>query len=63
MIGFLYGKFMEAYKLGIEVVYAINIENLDVGVPTYKLVEVFGNLIKNAMGSNKRFKSIQNIVC
>lgn len=37
MIGFLYGKFMEAYKLGIEVVYAINIENLDVGVPTYKL--------------------------
>ena len=53
MIGFLYGKFMEAYKLGIEVVYAINIENLDVGVPTYKLVEVFGNLIKNAMEAIK----------
>lgn len=53
VLGFLYGEFVEADKLGIEVKYAINIENLNVGVPIYKLVEILGNLIKNAVEAIK----------
>lgn len=49
VIGFLYGKFVEADKLGIEIQYVVNIKNLNVEVPTYKLVEILGNLIKNAV--------------
>ena len=49
VIGFLYGKFMEGEKQGIEISYNINIDNLDVGVPIYKLVEILGNLIDNAV--------------
>lgn len=48
IIGFLYGKFIELDKLGIEVQYKIDIESFDVKVPVYKLVEILGNLIKNA---------------
>ncbi len=49
MIGFLYGKFMEADKHGIEIAYRISIEELSIGVPVYKLVEILGNLINNAV--------------
>ncbi len=48
VIGFLYGKFIEIDKFGIEIFYKIDIDNLDVGVPIYKLVEIIGNLIDNA---------------
>lgn len=48
IIGFLYGKFIEIDKLGIEVSYHISINELQVGVPIYKLVEILGNLIGNA---------------
>lgn len=54
VIGFLYGKFLEAEKFGIEISYTVNIKNLDVGIPTYKLVEVLGNLIKNAVEELKK---------
>lgn len=49
VIGFLYGKFVEIDKFGIEIIYFINFENLNVGIPTYKIVEILGNLIKNAV--------------
>ncbi len=49
IIGFLYGKFVEIEKQGINIMYKIKIENFDVGVPVYKLVEILGNLIKNAV--------------
>lgn len=49
IIGFLYGKFIEIDKLGIDISYHISIGDLQVGVPVYKLVEVLGNLIGNAV--------------
>ena len=49
LIGFLYGKFIEIEKLGVIISYNISIENLNVNVPIYKLVEILGNLIKNAV--------------
>ncbi len=49
IIGFLYGRFIEIDKLGVDISYHINIEELNVGVPIYKLVEVLGNLIANAV--------------
>ena len=49
IIGFLYGKFMEMDKIGINVSYKIGINDLNVGIPIYKLVELIGNLINNAV--------------
>lgn len=49
LIGFLYGKFIEIEKLQIEISYRINIESLEVRIPVYKIVEILGNLIKNAV--------------
>lgn len=49
IIGFLYGKFVEIDRLGIKVSYKVSVDELDVGVPVYKLVEVVGNLINNAV--------------
>ncbi|MCM1134240.1 MAG: GHKL domain-containing protein [Clostridium sp.] len=48
IIGFLYGKFVEVDRLGIDISYHISINELQVGVPIYKLVEILGNLIGNA---------------
>ncbi len=61
LIGFLYGKFVEIEKLGITVSYHISVEDLDKKIPTYKLVEILGNLIKNAveaMQSQKIYKAL-----
>ncbi len=49
IIGFLYGKFIEIDKLGINVSYSINIKELSIGIPIYKFVEILGNLIGNAV--------------
>lgn len=49
LIGFLYGKFVEIEKLGITITYQISIKDLNVNIPIYKLVEIIGNLIKNAV--------------
>ncbi|GFI16809.1 sensor histidine kinase DcuS [Lachnospiraceae bacterium] len=59
VIGFLYGKFVEADRLGIVVDYAINIENLNVDVPIYKLVEILGNLINNAIEEIKSHNNVK----
>ncbi len=49
LAGFLYGKFLELESRGIEVSYDINAKSLDTGIPEYKLVEIFANLINNAV--------------
>ncbi len=47
--GFLYGKFIEIEKKGIKISYKIRTNTFDVGVPIYKVIEILGNLIKNAV--------------
>ncbi len=49
IIGFLYGKFVEIDKYGIDISYKISIQELKTEIPTYKLVEILGNLINNAL--------------
>lgn len=49
LIGFLYGKFVEAEKRGIEVQYDIRCAEISTKLPMYKLVELTGNLLNNAM--------------
>lgn len=49
VISFLYGRFVEIEKLGIDVTYVVSIENLNIGIPVYKIVEILGNLINNAV--------------
>lgn len=52
-IGFLYGYFVKIEKLEIDITYQIEIENFDVGIPVYKLIEILGNLLKNAVEAMK----------
>lgn len=49
VIGFLYGKFVENEKIGIEISYKISIQELCIGIPIYKVIEMVGNLINNAV--------------
>lgn len=49
VLGFLYSKFSEAEKIGIDVEYKIKIGELKCNVPIYKIIELIGNLINNAM--------------
>lgn len=49
IIGFLYGKFIEIDKLGIEVTYKVNITDMKVEIPVYKIVEILGDLVDNAI--------------
>lgn len=63
--GFLYGKFVEIEKLGIEVVYDVKIRELNIEIPIYKIVEILGDLIGNAVeaiekieGANKLYVSL-----
>ena len=47
--GFLYGKFLQAEGKGITVKYNVKLGELECPVPTYKLVEIIGNLFDNAI--------------
>lgn len=49
IMGFLYGKFTEIEKQGIDISYRISIQEFNVGMPVYKVIEILGNLIKNAV--------------
>lgn len=49
IVGFLYGRFNEFYKEGIEVSYQVSVQELEIGVPCYKIVEVLGDLMNNAV--------------
>lgn len=49
LIGFLYGKFLEAEQRNIIVEYELICTELNVKIPIYKIVELVGNLLNNAM--------------
>ena len=48
VIGFLYAKFIEMDKLGINIAYKISTGNSEAGIPDYKIIEILGNLLTNA---------------
>lgn len=48
IIGFLYGRFVEFDKEGIEISYQISIQELEIGIPIHKIVEILGDLMNNA---------------
>ncbi|MBD5499860.1 MAG: GHKL domain-containing protein [Lachnospiraceae bacterium] len=50
---FLYGKFSELEKRGIEITYKVVIGELEGGVPVHKIVELLGNLLNNAADAVK----------
>ncbi|MBQ2936620.1 MAG: GHKL domain-containing protein [Lachnospiraceae bacterium] len=54
VLGFLYGKFSEAEKLGIDVEYKVKIGNVESNVPIYKVIEILGNLLNNAIEALER---------
>lgn len=49
LIGFLYTKFLEAESKNIIVEYDIKCMELQTKLPVYKLIELIGNLLNNAM--------------
>ena len=51
---FLYSQLVEMEKNGIVVTYQINIEDLQCKMPIYKMVELLGNLLKNAIEEVQR---------
>lgn len=61
VIGFLYGKFVEIEKLDIEILYKIGIRELNIGIPIYKLVEILGNLMNNAVEALKASKQYKTL--
>lgn len=56
LIGFLYGKFIEIEKFGIAITYQINIGNFDIDVPIFRIVEILGNLMKNATEAMRKIE-------
>lgn len=48
LTGFLYGKFTEAGKMGIEIEYSVNIKDPVTELPEYILIEIIGILWDNA---------------
>lgn len=49
VVGFLYGKFLEADKHDILVTYKLDFNLLDCNVPDFRLIELLGNLFDNAV--------------
>lgn len=47
--GFLYKRFVEIDKMGIEIIYHVILDGCEIGIPTYKVVEILGDLINNAV--------------
>lgn len=49
IIGFLYGRFVEFDKAGIDISYQVSIQELEIGIPIHKIVEILGDLMNNAV--------------
>lgn len=49
IIGFLYGRFTEFEKEGIDISYQVNMKELEIGIPIHKIVEILGDLMNNAV--------------
>lgn len=56
IICFLNSKFSEMKRVGINVEYNVNIGNLECGMPIHKMIELLGNLLKNAMEASRNQK-------
>lgn len=61
IISFLYGKMIEIDKKGIDIAYDIAINDLEIGVPIYKIVEILGNLLKNAVEAIEKTPNLNKI--
>lgn len=61
IISFLYGKLIEIDKKGIDVTYEISIDDLDIGVPIHRIVEILGNLLKNAVEAIEKAPDLNKI--
>ena len=61
VISFLYGKLIEIDKKGIKVTYQVSINDLDIGVPIHKIVELLGNLLKNAVEAIEKTDNVNEI--
>lgn len=61
IISFLYGKLIEIDKKGIDVTYEISIDDLDIGVPIHRIVEILGNLLKNAVEAIEKTPNLNKI--
>lgn len=61
IISFLYGKMIEIDKKGIDITYDIAINDLEIGVPIYKIVEILGNLLKNAVEAIEKTSNLNKI--
>lgn len=57
VIAFLYSKFMEAESKGCHIEYSIQVNKLECSVPQYKMVEMLGVLLDNAMESVAEYAS------
>lgn len=49
IIGFLYSKFLEAERKGCSIDYEVKIGDMKCRIPQYKIVEILGILLDNAM--------------
>ena len=61
ILGFLYSKFAEAEKRGIDIEYKVKIDDLKCDVPIYKMVELLGNLITNAIEALTKQKDLNKL--
>lgn len=61
IISFLYGKLIEIDKKGIDVTYEISIDDLDIGIPIHRIVELLGNLLKNAVEAIEKTPDLNKI--
>ncbi len=49
IVGFLYVRLAEIDKRGINVSYQVKVKELEIGIPSYKIIEILGDLINNAV--------------
>lgn len=49
IIGFLYGRFVEFDRRGIDISYQVSVQELEIGIPIHKMVEMLGDLMNNAV--------------
>lgn len=61
VIGFLYGKFVEMEEHGIDINYQINIGELKVAIPVYKIIEILGNLLNNATEAVEKYEGEKRV--
>lgn len=61
VIGFLYGRFAEIDKMGINLSFEVDIKEMNVGIPIYKIIEILGNLINNAVEALQQSEKMNDL--